>query len=236
VKNFTRIAWRIYHWTLDLFIPPRCVVCGKVETWLCDACMKKIPLLTGTICPRCGKPWDQNGLCPMCRLSPLNVAPIRSAFLFEGQLRDAIHALKYRGGHTVAPLLAQRMAEAWKQYDMQSDLLVPVPLYPSRELKRGYNQSTLLAQALGHELDVAVAPDVLVRARNTASQTKLNRQDRRKNVEAAFAWTESMDIAGKHVTLVDDVATTGATLDACATVLLAHKAKVVNAFTLARAQ
>jgi len=235
VKDFTKIAWRIYRWTLDLFIPPCCVVCGKVETWLCDACTKKIPLLTGTVCQRCGKPWEENGPCPACKTSPLNVAPIRSAFLFEGQLRDAIHALKYRGGHAVVPLLAQRMAEAWKQYDIQSDLLVPVPLYPSREMKRGYNQSTLLAQALGHEIDVSVAPYALARVRNTASQTKLNRQDRQKNVKAAFAWTEKVDIVGKCVTLVDDVATTGATLDACAAVLLANKAKTVNAFTLARA-
>ncbi len=232
--NFKKTVWHIRRWILDLLIPPCCVVCGKVETWLCDMCASMLPLLTEPVCERCGQPWDGEGLCPRCRTSLQHIAAIRSAFLFEGHIRDVIHALKYRGGAEVAPLLGRRMAEAWQRYAIKSDLLVPVPLYPDRQLQRGYNQSALLALALSQEIGIPVSVQGLIRVRNTASQTKLNQEERRKNVAAAFACYGDVSFAGKHVTLVDDVATTGATLDACADVLLANQAKAVNAFTLAR--
>ena len=127
------------------------------------------------------------------------------------------------------------MAEAWTRHGMHSDVLIPVPLYPSREAKRGYNQATLLAQALGRQIGVPVAERALSRVRNTVSQTRLKRPERKKNVEAAFVFTSNETLAGKCVTLVDDVATTGATLDACAVVLLAQGIESVSAFTLARA-
>lgn len=171
----------------------------------------------------------------MCQVSPLTVAPIHAAFLFDDQIRDALHALKYRGGTALVAPLAPRMAEAWRSNGMQCDLLIPVPLHPKRETQRGYNQAAVLARALGHEIRVSVAERALARTRNTASQTRLNRQERKQNVEAAFICEAPTLVAGRHVTLIDDVATTGATLDACATALLAQGAQRVSAFTLARA-
>lgn len=131
--------------------------------------------------------------------------------------------------------LTQSMVAAWRRQHMQSDILIPVPLYPSREIKRGYNQAALLARALGRELNLPVAIQALSRKRNTVSQTQLGRQARRENVQGAFHYTSEHSLAKKHVTLIDDVATTGATLNACAEVLLAHGVHSVNAFTLARA-
>ncbi|MBN2004874.1 MAG: ComF family protein [Anaerolineae bacterium] len=224
---------QLSRWILDLLMPPSCVQCGKVEIWLCDGCEQKIPLLTKPICAQCGQPLEDEP-CKSCRTTPLRVAPIRSAFLFEDAIH-AIHALKYRGATEVVEPLARRMAEAWQFHQFQSDLLVPVPLHPSRELRRGYNQSALLADALGKQIGIPTVLQTLLRVRNTESQTNLNRNKRRENVTAAFACTQNADFSGKVVTLVDDVATTGATLDACATVLMAHGAKTVNAFTLARA-
>lgn len=171
----------------------------------------------------------------MCQVSPLSVAPIHAAFLFDDQIRDALHALKYRGGTSLVTPLAPRMAEAWRARGMQCDLLVPVPLHPKRETQRGYNQAALLARALGREIRVPIAEQALARTRNTVSQTHLNRQERRQNVDAAFVCEAPTRVAGRHVTLVDDVATTGATLDACAVTLLAQGAQQVSAFTLARA-
>jgi len=165
----------------------------------------------------------------------LQVNPVRSAFLFEEPIRSAIHALKYRGGAQVIEVLARPLTQAWRALDMTSDLLVPVPLHKRREARRGYNQALVLAQALGAQLQLPTASRALHRVRDTASQTHLNRAARHRNVADAFAVFPGLDLAGLMVTLVDDVATTGATLNACAVVLLEAGAKAVNAFTLARA-
>ena len=146
-----------------------------------------------------------------------------------------MHALKYRGGHQVIRSLTPRMVEAWQRAEFVTDLLVPVPLHPRREAKRGYNQANLLACALGKALEVPVASRLLRRTRATVSQTKLNRKQRRENVSGAFIYPDDIPLDDMHLTLVDDVATTGATLGACADVLLAHGAESVSAFTLARA-
>ncbi len=225
----------LYRWLLDLCLPPCCVVCGKVEVWLCENCASQIPFLGASICPRCGRPWFAKGVCSNCLTNPLNIAPVRSAYLYDGPVRDAIHAYKFRGARSLCTLLAQCMAEAWKSYAMQTDYLIPVPLHPEREQKRGYNQSMLLARELGRILNVPVVEDELVRTRNTASQTHLSREERLTNVAGAFACKTQHRFAGKRVTLIDDVATTGATLEASALALLAYGAGKVGAFTLSRA-
>ncbi|MBN1487922.1 MAG: ComF family protein [Anaerolineae bacterium] len=225
-----------YRWLLDLFLPPQCVVCGRVETWLCDVCAQDLPLFRGPCCPSCGRPWTASGLCPVCQTNPLRVSPVRSALLFKpGPIRDVIHALKYRGSREIVTPLAVRMAEAWEYFEMQCEILIPVPLYARREARRGYNQATLLAVALGKQIGIPVVSDALARVRATQSQTKLNSKERKKNVKGAFAWTSKLKLDGVSVTLVDDVATTGATLEACANVLLDHGVESVSAFTLARA-
>ncbi|MBN1878268.1 MAG: ComF family protein [Anaerolineae bacterium] len=235
MKSATQTVRRCYYWLLDLFMPPLCAVCGRVGTWLCETCAQQLLPFDSAICPRCGRPWEGGKLCPRCNSDPLNVNLIRSAFLFKDEIRDIIYALKYRGGSSVARSLAQTLAGTWKKYEMQSDLLVPIPLYPHREAKRGYNQSTLLARALSQEIRIPVAEHLLIRVRNTPSQTKLNQQQRKINVSGAFICNQTIDLSGLRVTLIDDVATTGATLDACASVLLDCQTSVVNAFTLARA-
>jgi len=240
VTDLLRYSWSLYRQVLDLFVPPRCVVCQQVETWLCDRCVSQIPLFDAPICPQCGRPLDsaKDGvvhLCAVCRSAPLRVSPIRAAFLFEGAIRDVIHALKYRGARDILKPLAGRLAESWHHHHMQSDVLVPVPLHARRETKRGYNQAVLVAKMVGRQVDVPVVANALLRVRDTASQTRLNRDERKRNVDAAFTCVECSPFVSKRVTLIDDVATTGATLDACAAVLLACGAQSINAFTLARA-
>ncbi|MGC9394214.1 MAG: double zinc ribbon domain-containing protein [Anaerolineae bacterium] len=240
----------MYRQVLDLFVPPRCVVCKQVGTWLCDRCVQQIPLFDAPLCPRCGRPekvaesgvaedGEPEGgaghLCAVCRVAPLRVAPICSAFLFKDEIRDVIHALKYRGASDILKPLAGRLAESWHYHNIQSDVLVPVPLHANREAKRGYNQAALIAKAIGRQVGVPVANKALLRVRETASQTHLNRNERKRNVEAAFTCVTCAPFTGRRVTLVDDVATTGATLDACAAALLTCDAQSVNAFTLARA-
>jgi len=235
LANLYQAAWRFYYGLSDLLLPPCCVRCGRPEVWLCEPCAEALPLIAAQLCPRCGRPVTTPGLCAICRKDPLLVNPIRSAFLFEDEIRELIHALKYRGGRAVAAALGGPMARAWEAYGMRGELLIPVPLHPRRERKRGYNQALLLAQALSRHVGVPVAPHVLRRVRNTVSQTHLDLEGRRRNVADAFAVAAGLQLEAYRVTLVDDVATTGATLNACAQALLQAKARAVEAFTLARA-
>ena len=235
VKNLLRCGSSLYRQVLDIFAPPRCVVCKKVGTWLCNDCAQHIPPFYAPLCPRCGRPENSQRLCKVCQTAPLNVAPIRATFLFQDAIRDVIHALKYRGARDILSPLGELMAEVWHYHKMESDLLIPVPLHANREAKRGYNQAVIVAKALGRQIGTPVAEGTLLRVRDTTSQTKLNREERKKNVNDAFTYTAWATLDGKCVTLIDDVATTGATLDACAVVLLSNGAKSVNAFTLARA-
>jgi ComF family protein len=243
LTDLLRYGWSVHRQVLDLLVPPRCVVCKRVETWLCDRCVPQIPLFDAPVCPRCGCPknvYDTSGedagqLCAVCRTAPLRVSPIRAVFPFTGEIRDIIHALKYRGARDILNPLAGRMVESWRYHAMQSDVLVPVPLHTNREARRGYNQAVLIAKALGRRVSLPVASGVLLRVRDTASQTRLNRNERKQNVEDAFTCVTCDPFTGRRVTLVDDVATTGATLDACAMALLACGAQTIGAFTLARA-
>jgi len=230
-----RTAWQAYRWLADLLMPPCCLHCGRLGSWLCADCALELPLFTGPLCARCGRAWKETGLCSVCLETPLQTNPIRAVFLFDGPLRDVIHALKYRGGAEVVEALAPRMREAWVLHGMTGEVLIPVPLHAGREAKRGYNQASLLAVALGREIGLPADEEALRRVRDTASQTKLNRQERRENVNQAFMVGAGRSFQGKHVVLVDDVATTGATLEACTITLLQGGAKSVSAFTLARA-
>lgn len=226
----------LWHRALDLLFPPQCVVCGRLERWLCPECLAHIPLLDAPLCPRCGRLWDGEGLCRACTEQPLTLSRIRAAVLFApGPVQDSLHALKYRGAADLAIALSALLLTAWERYAFDSDLLIPVPLHPRRERWRGYNQAALLALNLGARLQRPVAPRALQRVRYTPSQTRLNREERRKNVAEAFALKPGLDVSGLRITLIDDVATTGATLDACAHVLVAHGAIDVTALTVARA-
>lgn len=228
--------WRFWRWGLNLLLPPRCAACDGVGTWLCDECASQLPLFTGPLCPRCGRPWQgQGSSCPVCLETPLRARPIRAAFLFEGPLREVLHAFKYRGGLGVVETLLSSLVRVWREQGMNADFLLPVPLHPARERRRGYNQAEVLALALGRGLGLPVARRGLRRVRNTPSQTRLDRAERRANVSGAFALDEGLSVADRRVALIDDVATTGATLDACAVVLLEAGAAQVSAFTLARA-
>lgn len=235
MERGTRFVRNLYRVLLDLVLPPRCVVCGRIETWLCDPCAQQMPLADCPVCPRCGDTWEGHGVCARCRTTPLHLTSLRSVFVYEDAIRDAIHALKYRGGQQAARPLAGRMAEAWRARAMASDLLVPVPLHIDREAQRGYNQSQLLARELASQVCLPLAETLLFRIRSTASQTRLRPRERWSNVKGAFACADTYDLSGLRITLIDDVATTGATLDACAVALLAQGARTVNAFTLAHA-
>jgi ComF family protein len=176
-----------------------------------------------------------DGLCARCMTSPLQIDGIRSVVYFEGTLREAVHLFKYHGRAVLAEPMGGLMAAYWAQNGMEVDVVVPVPLHVSRVRERGYNQAVLLAREMARRAGLAVDEEVLVRQRATASQVDLDAQQRKENVRAAFRCCSDR-LAGQRVLLIDDVCTTGATLEACAAALYEGGARSVQALTLARAR
>tara|TARA_B100000378_G_scaffold140835_1_gene113765 strand:- start:1343 stop:1804 length:462 start_codon:yes stop_codon:yes gene_type:complete len=150
----------------------------------------------------------------------------------EGTVKEAIHNMKYRGLKAAAPELAELLANYLEEHPMPGDVLTPVPLHPRRLRSRGYNQSALLAKELSKKLGLEMNQSLLIRAKNNQPQVSASRDERRENVQGSFRCDGRAD--GRTVILVDDVATTGSTLSACAAVLKAAGASSVWCLVLAR--
>ena len=220
---------------LDLFFPPRCPGCGRVGSTFCDACLARIEPPPAPACIRCGHPAETDDLCPTCLETPSHLDRIASSAIFAHPLRDAIHDLKYNDGRSLARPLGARMAASWQQGGFTADLIMPVPLHAARLAERGYNQAALLARVLSQGVGVPIDETAIVRQKATLQQAMLKAVERRENVKDAFAACRS-DLTGKNIALIDDVCTTGSTLEACAQALRAAGAASVWAFTLARAR
>lgn len=219
---------------LDVLFPPRCPGCGRVGATFCAACQARIERPPAPACLRCGRPAAAASLCEACQATSSHLDRIASAALFAHPLRDAIHELKYNSARSLARPLGARMAAAWQQSGFTADLIVPVPLHPARLAERGYNQSALLARVLSQQVGVPVDEKAIVRRKATLQQARLSATERRENVKDAFA--SRGDLPGRRIVLIDDVCTTGSTLEACAEALRSAGAASVWAFTLARAR
>jgi ComF family protein len=215
---------------LDFLLPPRCGSCRALGSWLCASCRAKIRRLEEPLCPRCGAEGESRR-CP-CRARLRHLSRLRAAAAYEGSLERAIHRFKYEGWRALARPLARLLEDRLAVDGVPAAVLVPVPLHASRRRARGYNQSELIARELGRSLHVNLVP-ALERVRDTPPQVGLDRIHRRENVEGAFRW-RGEQLALEPVLLVDDVATTGATLEACATALKASGAGSVTGIVLAR--
>ncbi len=219
---------------LDFLFPRWCVGCGREGELICAACRSSLAYIQPPICPRCGVPQPRAQECPACAQKHLSsIDGIRSPFSFEGVMRQAVHQLKYRNLRILAAPLACLLAGFLAQSQLPADVLVPVPLHSSRLRERGYNQSELLARELGRLSGIMVQSNCLLRPRPTPPQVRTAAlKERQRNVRGAFTCTGRLD--GRRVLLIDDVATSGATLDACAAALKAAGAASVWGLTLAR--
>ena len=210
--------------------PPVCVGCGKPEHLICQHCEKDIYWLNEAFCPGCLTSVDgacANGCQPMPDI-------IYTAVSYIGPIPKAIHHLKYEGHFALAQPLAKIMMAAWQSDWCQPDMLVPIPFHKKREQKRSYNQAALLVNEIAEEWPVQPHLDALYRIRATTPQVGLNAPQRQNNVINAF-WANSA-VKGKTVLLVDDVFTTGATMQAAAIALYGAGAKSVKGFALAKAE
>ncbi|GAB6905972.1 ComF family protein [Desulfosarcina cetonica] len=207
----------------------------------CPACRQRWTPVTSPLCSRCGQVFKSRAgddhLCGRCLEEPGAFNRARALGVYEGSLRTAIQALKFKGVATLADPLGRLLLAGFRQYwpTGDIDIVAPVPLHRRRFRQRGFNQAYLLIRGWDLPAGSVVLRDLLVRRRATAPQTGLDRRQRRMNLKAAFAPRRPGQATGKRVLLVDDVLTTGATADACARALLQDGAARVDLLTLARA-
>jgi ComF family protein len=226
---------RVGRVVLEVLFPSRCVGCGAYGSFLCQSCQAELPRARPPRCPICWQPQRQAAPCGRCREERPAFEGARSLYLYEGAAREAVRALKYNYLSALAEPMAQLMAHYVEEEEaIEADLLVPVPLYGRRQRLRGYNQSALLARELSRLGGLPLAERGLARCRNTPPQARsAGAEARRGNVADAFK-ADRRWVEGKRILLIDDVMTTGATLDACARVLREAGAASVWALTFAR--
>jgi ComF family protein len=215
---------------LDLIFPPTCVGCHRVGRWICDRCWRQVYWLEDLRCGTCDRYWVQNP-CAHCIRQSSALDAIAAAAAFDGPAREAVHALKYEGRHAIGRLLGTLMARSTPPEEVT--VIAPVPLHPRRKHERGYDQSAILARWVGRTLDVPVEPHAVRRVRYTKQQANLSGAQRAQNVAGAFAAEEWVE--GERVLLIDDVYTTGATLEACAAALRSVGAVSVTGLVFAAA-
>ena len=217
---------------LDLLLPPRCGGCGRLGTLFCEACRRRTQRLEEPLCRRCGAEAEHARDSCGCRGRLRSLARVRSAAAYEGPLEKAIHRFKYEGRRPLARPLAMLLAERLAVEGLAAEGICWVPLHGRRLRARGYNQAEPLARELAGICGLPLLGG-LARLRNTPPQVGLDRIRRRENVRNAFSW-QGPGLPRVSLLLVDDVATTCATLDACAAALRAAGAGPVIGFTVAR--
>lgn len=235
-------AWRRYaELGLDILFPPRCLNCrGPVDRSgvLCGTCWSAIGFIGLPHCAACGRPFDfdpgAGARCGACLRHPPAFDRARAVFVYDDASRGLILGFKHADRTHAAPAFAQWMARAGGELLATADRLVPVPLHWTRLFKRRFNQAALLAQELGKQSGVAMLPQGLKRMRRTPSQGHLSAAERWRNLAGAFRAPRRLD--GLRIVLVDDVLTSGATVEACAKALRAAGASAVDVLTLARVE
>jgi ComF family protein len=224
---------RLKRVALDILFPPWCVGCGKEGSYICDSCQQQLPVIIPPLCPRCGRPVSPGAACPGCIAENSDVNGIRAPFLFNGVIRSAIHELKYRNLRAVVPLLAGFLYDYLLENPLPGDILVPVPVHPRRERERGYNQASLLCHELSRCNGMPVIDDCLIKRTYTPPQAKTSTEaDRLENVAGTFSCVDDR-LRGRRIILLDDVSTSGATLNACAGALKSSGAVTVWGLVLA---
>ncbi|HDP99608.1 MAG TPA: ComF family protein [bacterium] len=218
-SKFVSVARFITEAFQDVILPHHCLSCHKVDLardeLVCDNCWKQIP--------RAGTPDEITAFLEGSLQAPIYFHSAWALWNFSPVMQQIIHQLKYSELWKLADKIGKLMAEAFNALNLSPDdlLIVPVPLHRTRLRERGYNQSALIAGSLAAELGLCCRDDILQRIRYTKTQTKLSAIERQKNVADAFRVSHSEEIRGATVVLIDDVLTTGATMNACSKVLAA---------------
>ena len=224
--------------TLDLIFPPRCMICLDImpfdgPRWLCGECIGLLEPITGAVCKRCGAP-SENEVCAECLKTGRNdsLDGNCSVFAYDDTVKRLIYNFKYLNHPEIARGLGALLQSMDMAFLQAMDYLTYVPLHRHRHTKRGYNQAKLLAHELSKITGVPLI-NILIRKKDTKPQSQLDYISRIYNMEGALAVKSGHDIKSKTITVVDDIYTTGITLNACAEALKLKGAKRVTGFTLA---
>jgi ComF family protein len=243
IRPLLDLSGRVARHLVDAVLPPRCLKCGELvgaPESLCPACWAGLRFLASPCCACCGYPFEaavENGaLCAGCAAAHPPYRRARAAWAYDDGCRDLILAFKHADRLDLARPFARWMAQAGADLLAEADIVAPVPLHWRRLLFRRYNQAALLAQVLARLGGKPLVPDLLHRRRATQKQGHLSRLGRRRNVQGVFACgrRERQLVAGKRILLVDDVVTTGATVEGCCRALLSAGAVAVDVLALAR--
>lgn len=224
------LFWKCVDW----IFPPECVGCGREGTLLCSDCRHTLVYASQNTCIYCGAELAERGICSRCAQIPHAITELRYIAGYQGVLREAIHRLKYEGDLGIALELAEMMALIVAAIDWKPDLVMPVPLSEKRKSQRGYNQAAMLAFPLSLKLGLPLNSRDLVRIHETRSQVFLSFNERQENVQGAFL-ADPKAVKDKTILLVDDVFTTGATINAAAEALVKAGSRQVYAITAAKA-
>ena len=233
-SNWHKLLVQLREQVLDLVFPPRCINCHRLGAVLCTQCQSDINPVLPPWCEYCGRAiTHRDRVCAECSKQPLRIEAIRAVGYHEGPLREAVHAFKYGNRIGLDKILGRFLADWLEDQSWVADFIVPVPLHPDRQVERGYNQAALLARAVSARTGIELLEFGLVRSRPTRDQVGLDRTTRRNNVSEAFQ-TNDVRVNGKGVIVIDDVTTTGATLEACAIALNNSGAKRVRGLAVSR--
>ncbi len=233
------LAFMLWQTFVDIILPPLCAGCrtpvGSPHT-LCAACWNNLTFIATPFCQRCGVPFaielEENLTCDACLEDSPAFDRARAPLVYDEASRPLILKLKHADALHLAPTLVPLMRAAGAELLARADLLIPVPLSRWRLWRRRYNQSAELVRALSKATGLPAETQALQRVRHTPSQGRLNRTERRRNVKGAFI--ASATVKDKVVVLVDDVLTSGATVNECARALKAAGAKRIDVLSVAR--
>jgi ComF family protein len=229
-------------YAVDLILPPVCLACHEPlasHGALCARCWQQIHFIHAPLCDKLGLPLPYSAGDVTLSAAALRRTPAygraRAVARFDGVMRDLIHRLKYSDQHELLDLFAPMLRVAGHELIARADCIVPVPLHRVRLWNRRFNQAAMLARRLGQSTGLPVEFVVLQRVKRTVSQVDLSWAERRRNVDAAFSVPDGMQerLRGRHVLLIDDVITTGATVEACAKALKGAGASDVDVLALA---
>lgn len=219
---------------VDLVFPPTCGGCKTSGVQWCQNCQDQTKKFSLPICDLCGQTTQSRGSCKRCLATHPHFTALRSWAEFGGPIQNALHDIKFRKNIGLGESLSQHLVGVLKSNKWEIDLVAPVSLGYKREKQRGYNQTALIAKPLASCLQLPYNPRILSRSRETISQVELSLAERQKNVNGAFQ-SNSPDVHRKSVLVIDDVTTSGSTLNACSKILIDNGARAVYGLTVTRA-
>lgn len=216
---------------LDYFYPPRCPICDEIlplGTVICEDCKKEAAAVTEPMCKKCGKPIEngEREYCSDCIVKSHAYRQGKAVFLYRAGMKKSMYRFKYSNRREYAQFYAKRAADIHSDWVLRNriEVIVPIPMYPKKKRRRGYNQAEIFARALGKELGIPVDTGTVRRIRDTVPQKELNDKERQRNLKNAFQLAPNI-VKYSQILLVDDIYTTGSTMDAVAAVLLSGGAQ-----------